>query len=199
MSTSIPDAEAQALTDLRASLLAKHPRKLGPTDGREAFEEHKRLASIVHRVTRLEARGGESETAAWLRYFTECFPSPRNGAEDARLLFGAWRTKLLKDDAPGPSAALTHGQPSLHWERDARGPLCIDLESMWDDFAQSLDTFVAHLRLQHDRRKVALKRWRETQWTVDFFQPAGDGSGLGATAMSVSAARAVTGNSGLLG
>jgi hypothetical protein len=114
----------------------------------------------------------DSETAAWVRYFEAYFPVGRNDPEDARLLFGEWRTHLLKDDSPGPSVALTHGQSPIHWQRNDSGQLCINLESMWEDFDASVDAFIGCLRNNPERREIATRRWREQIWEVGNFTPA---------------------------
>jgi hypothetical protein len=36
--------------------------------------------------------------------------------------------------------------------------LCLDLESMWDDFAASVDAFATFLGVAPDRREIALER-----------------------------------------
>lgn len=108
------DAERE-LQELRSSLLRDRPDPLRPDQGEEAFRQHKLLASAVHRASRLDARGSESETEAWVRYMSEHFPPSRNSPSDARLLFVDWRTSLLKDDTPGPRVSITHGQSFAHW------------------------------------------------------------------------------------
>ena len=77
-------------------------RPLRPDEGEEAFQQHKLLAAAVHRATELDRQDAESETEAWVRYVTAHFPPGRNDADDARLLFGDWRSALLKrDSVPG--------------------------------------------------------------------------------------------------
>jgi hypothetical protein len=161
--------EEQALADLRSALLRTRPPALGPDQGDEAFRQHKLLASAVHRASRLDARSSESETDAWVRYVSDHFPPGRNHPNDARVLFADWRTSLLKDDSPGPRVPITHGQSHAHWERDARGRLCINLEDMWADFERSVEHFVAYLRATGDRRSIVLARWRETTTVVEPF------------------------------
>lgn len=133
---------------------------------------HKLLASTIHKATRLDATRTESETDAWVRYFTSYFPGGHNDPADARLLFVDWRTRLLKDDALGPGIAITHGQSGIHWERDPNGRLCLNLEDTWAEFAASVDSFVAFLEGDAQRRSVVLRRWRATQWVVRPFLPA---------------------------
>jgi hypothetical protein len=106
---SVSTTDLSMLGDLREALLRSRPPTLEPGQGHEAFQQHKLLASAVHRAARLDQRGSESETDAWVRYLTEHFPPGRNDAADARLLFGQWRTPLLKDDTPGSGVVITHG------------------------------------------------------------------------------------------
>jgi hypothetical protein len=184
MSDRIRSDDVRTLDDLRSALLRDRPGALRPDQGTEAFRHHKLLAAAVHRASRLDARSGESETDAWVRYVREHFPSGRNEEGDARLLFAQWRTALLKDDAPGPQVPITHGQPTAHWQRDKDGRLCLNLEDMWADFEESVDHFIAYLRATPERRAVALRRWRETDWSVQSFEPVV--AGAGATAMRAS-------------
>jgi hypothetical protein len=161
--------EERLLAELRAALLRARSPALRPDQGDEAFRQHKLLASAVHRASRLDALGSESETDAWVRYMSDHFPPGRNDPNDARLLFADWRTSLLKDDAPGPRVPVTHGQSHAHWVRDSRGRLCINLEDMWADFERSVHNFVAYLRTTPDRRSVVLGRWRQTTTVVEPF------------------------------
>lgn len=158
------------LAQLAADLLRGRPEPLGPDQGAEAFQQHKLLATAVHRAAKLDQMKSESETDAWVRYVTSHFPKGRNDAEAARLLFADWRTSLLKADAPGPGVALAHGEQGsvLHWKRDRAGRLGINLEDAWDDFAASVESFVAHLR-SSPRRKAVLARWRKQRWQVEPF------------------------------
>jgi hypothetical protein len=169
MAPVITAEEEHALAELRAALLRARPPALGPDQGDEAFRQHKLIASAVHRTSRLDARGSESETDAWVRYVSDHFPSGRNDPTDARLLFGDWRTSLLKEDSPGPRVPVTHGQSHAHWQRDGRGRLCINLEDMWTDYERSVDHFVAYLSETPDRRSVVLGRWRQTTTVVEPF------------------------------
>jgi hypothetical protein len=170
MADSMPSSDSSTLAELREALLRGRPPRLEPGEGNEAFQQHKLLASAVHRAARLDQRASESETDAWVRYVAEQFPPGRNDAADAKRLFAHWRTPLLKDDTPGAGLVITHGQPALHWQRDGDGRLCIDLESMWADFESSVDHLIEYLRTTPDRRIVALKRWRESAWSVQAFQ-----------------------------
>src|SRR4051812_23878745 len=100
----MPDA---ALVQIRKSLLGQGCPALRPEDGYRAFQEHKLLATAIHRAAHLDRRKAESETDAWVRYLTEFFPTGRNSDTDARSLFGDWRTSLLKQDTPGPGVLVT--------------------------------------------------------------------------------------------
>jgi len=146
------------LLGLREQLLAHRPEPLDPGEGAAAFQFHKLLATTVHQASKLDARTHDNETGAWVRYLTTYFPSGRDSEQDAKLLWVEWRTSLLKVGAPGPNVLVTHGQPKAHWVRDRTGRLCLDLESMWTDFAASVDAFVALLGTAPDRREIALER-----------------------------------------
>lgn len=186
MTDMISLEDEEALEELRRSLLRTRAPALGPDQGNEAFQQHKLLASAVQRTSRLDARKSDSETDAWVRYITGYFPAGRNDPADARLLFAEWRTRLLKDDAPGPAVPITHGQSVPHWQRDEIGRLCINLEDMWHDFEQSVDNFINYLRTTPDRRAVALERWRDTAWEITPFTPT-VAARAGATVISASA------------
>jgi hypothetical protein len=157
------------LAQFTADLLRGRPEPLGPDQGAQAFQQHKLLATAVHRAAKLDQKASESQTEAWVRYVSSHFPKGRNDAETARLLFTDWRTSLLKEDTPGPGVALAHGEQGrpLHWQRD-RGRLGINLEDAWDDFAASVESFVAYLR-SSPRRKAVLGRWRRQRWQVEPF------------------------------
>jgi len=159
------------LAALRDDLLRGGPGPLRSDEGEEAFQQHKLLSAAVHRAAKLDEQKSESETAAWVRYVTRHFPAGHNDADDARLLFGDWRTSLLKKDTPGPGVAITHGQSAIHWQRDQQGRLCLNLEDTWDDYAASVGSFVEYLR-DSARRKVVLARWRKQGWVVEPFIPA---------------------------
>lgn len=187
------DADAQ-LDALRAALLSNRPRAFTPEEGAAAFQAHKLLASDVHRAAKLNRRGSDgSETEEFVRYVAEHFPDGRNGKADARLLWTDWRTSMLKESTPGPLIAVTHGQAHAHWYREPDGRLCLNLEDMWDDYAESVEDFIDGLRADAERRKVVLERWRKT--TVDVRQllrPVGGAPAVGATAVSASVGDAFT-------
>jgi hypothetical protein len=176
---------ARDLSELRDGLLRGRPRALGSDEGEEAFQQHKLLAAAVHRASELDRQDSESETAAWVRYLTMHYPESRNDAESARLLYGDWRSPLLKRDAPGPGIAITHGQSVIHWQRDQHGRLCLNLEDAWDDFATSVESFLEYLRGSSKRRKVVLARWRPQQWVVEPFVPKFPGAFASATVMDM--------------
>ena len=62
--------------------------------------------------------------------------------------------------------ALTHGQPGVHSYRESSDSLCINLESMWDDFEASVDSLMDLLDEDARRCAEALERWRARSWTV---------------------------------
>ena len=93
-------------------------------------------------------------------------PAGRNSVADARLLWKNWRVGLLKDVVPGNAVLLSHGHPEQHWKRDGYGALCIDLESMWDDFEYAVLQFVSALRTNEADAETVLARYRERTWTV---------------------------------
>lgn len=107
----------------------------------------------------------ESETAAWVRFLSEHYPDGRNDKDAAKLLFKDWRTSLLKDDTPGVDVVITHGQPQLHWQRDEKGSLGLNLEDAWDDFETAVDSFVDSLR-DSLRRDLVLGRWEKHRWEI---------------------------------
>jgi hypothetical protein len=156
-------ASNDELDDLRASLLRGRPRELGPDEGDEAFERHILLAVRIHRAARLNQRNLDTEGAGWRRYFVEYFPDGRNWPADADFLWDKWRVGLLKDELPH---GITHGQSGAHWMRLSAGGICVNLESMWDDFEYSVDRFVQRLREDEPHRKVVLRRLGTRSWTV---------------------------------
>lgn len=112
------------LQTVREQLLAHRPEPVEPGHGAAALQQHVLLASKVHQAARLDSTGAESETGGWVRYITDYFPAPRNGEQDAKVLWIDWRTSLLKDGAPGAAVLVTHGQPLAHWQtRPQRAPL----------------------------------------------------------------------------
>lgn len=181
------------LAALRNYLLRGRPRALRPDEGDEAFQQHKLLATAVHRAAKLDQQKAESETDAWVRYVTRHFPPGRNDADDARLLFGDWRTSLLKEDTPGPRVAITHGQSVIHWKRDQHGRLCLNLEDVWDDYTASVGSFIAYLRVS-PRRKVVLARWRKQRWAIEPFIPRPFDALAGAAVMNLALSASVSGS-----
>lgn len=99
---------------------------------------------------------------AWCRYFGEYLPHRSN---QAALLFDEWRCSLVKDEIPGRGVVITHGQPQAHWLPTDHG-LCINLESMWDEFIDSVSRFVERLRADDEIRNLTLERFHSRQWTV---------------------------------
>ena len=152
------------LEQLRTSLLRGLRVDLTPEQGDEAFERHQLLAIRLHRAARLN-QTGKGEGAGWQQYFDEHFP---RGGTHAGLLWENWRVTLLKDEMPGEGVVITHCRPDAHWQPvEPGGRLCLNLESMWDEFEASVDHLVESLRSDAARRKVVLKRWRERRWRVE--------------------------------
>jgi len=152
------------VAELKGALLRGLRVELGsPDPGYEAFERHMLLAIRFHRAARLNAPG-ETERQGWLAYFREHFPG---GDEHAQRLWEHWRGRLVKDEFPGPGVAVSHGQPAAHRQLvDPGGLLFINLESMWDDFEQSVDSLIDLLEKQDERRAATLEKWRGRQWSV---------------------------------
>ncbi len=155
------------LRELRDALMSGGRPQLTREQGAEAFERHMLLASRIHRAARLNQRVSDGEGEAWVRYVEDHFPPTRRA--DAKLLWDDWRTTLLKDESPGGQVAVTHLSPNAHWGRTSNGQLVIDLESMWDDFAASVESFVGSLCADPERRTIALHRFRERVWIVQEF------------------------------
>src|SRR5439155_10627393 len=68
-----------------------------------------------------------------------------------------WRIALLKDAYPGPGVAISHGQAHGHWRVVNPGGLFINLESMWDDYEQSIDSMIKTLAADDARRENSLE------------------------------------------
>lgn len=109
--------------------------------------------------------GDERQGDGWVRFLTTYFPQGHDNEGDARLLWNDWRTGLVKDRAPQVGVSLTHGHPEQHWKPDDHGALCIDLESMWDDFEHAVNQFVDALGADRRRAKVVLARYEKRRWT----------------------------------
>ena len=149
---------------IRASLLRK--LRVKPKDGEEAAERHILLAVRFHRAAGLN-QTEHGETKGWVQFFDEHFPKrPGWRTDDAERLWLHWRLGLVKWEAPRKGVTMTHGQPEAHSYREPDGTLCIDLESMWDDFEAAVDSFARRLRVDDERRAHAVERWRKRQWTV---------------------------------
>lgn len=173
------------LAHLKAGLLRGLRVDLAPDHGQDAFERHQLLAIRFHRVARLNAPD-ETEKRGWMRYFGEHFP---HGDEHAELLWVRWRIALVKDEYPGPGVAISHDQPHAHWKMVEPGGLFINLESMWDDFEKSVESFIAMLGREPQRRVAALEYWATRQYSVQgvAFAPAVATASL-ATSMTVASA-----------
>ena len=92
------------------------------------------------------------------RFFKEHFP---RGDQYAGLLWVRWRIALSKDAYPGPGVAISHGQAHGHWHVVNPGGLFINLESMWDDYEQSIDSMIKTLAADDARREESLLTVRE--------------------------------------
>jgi len=108
-----------------------------------------------------------SEAKGWMRFFKEHFP---RGDKYAELLWGRWRIALLKDAYPGPGVAISHGQAHGHWQVVNPGGLFINLESMWDDYEQSIDSMIKTLAADDAGREKSLEWWRGRRWAVQLVQ-----------------------------
>jgi hypothetical protein len=155
------------LDALKSSLLhrLRLPTPLAPNEGDAAFDQHVLLATKIHRAALLNARSSDGQGDGWVRFLTTYFPSGRNGMADAQLLWDDWRTGLLKDRAPRAHVSLTHGHPEQHWKLDSYAALCIELESMWDDFEYAVNQFVQALRSDKARARIVLSRYEKRTWT----------------------------------
>jgi hypothetical protein len=151
------------LPELKASLLRDLGVELRSDQGDQAFERHQLLAIRFNRAARLNRRKSDQRDGTiWNRYFDEHFP---RGVEHADLLWNEWRVPLLKDETPGKGVAISHGQPELHWQIMSGG-LYLNLESLWDDYAASVEHFIAMLDTNTERREIALERWEKLRWAV---------------------------------
>ena len=103
----------------------------------------------------------------WKQYFAEHVPEPIDwDPMDADLLWTQWRIGLVKHETPLRGISVTHGQPQTHWYREPDGTLCINLESMWDAFEGSVESFISLLERDAARRDLAVSRWQGRSWTV---------------------------------
>jgi hypothetical protein len=153
----------EQVADLKAALLVGLRVALQPDQGYQAFERHQLLAIRFHRAARTNATG-VSERKGWCQYFEEHFP---RGDEYAVLLWERWRNALLKDEYPGPGVVISHGQRHAHWQLvDPGAQLYVDLESMWTDYAQSVDSLIELLERDPERREAAIKYRVDHHWEV---------------------------------
>ncbi|MEX2644660.1 MAG: hypothetical protein WD249_00190 [Gaiellaceae bacterium] len=151
---------------IKKSLLRGLRIPLGPKDGDAAFERHILLVVRFHRAARLN-QTVTGEGKGWAQFFAEHFPKrPEWRDSDADLLWTDWRVTLVKDETPASGVTVAHGEPHVHWHREPTGTLCVNLESMWDDFERSVESFLSLLQRDAERRKVAVQRWQSRSWTV---------------------------------
>lgn len=147
--------------DLRDALLVglRTRRPLRRRDSELAFERHQLLAIRFQAGARLNDCGKAKERERWRIYFRQYFP---RGGGQADLLWSRWRKPLLRNEPAGPGVIVTHGRPEAHWQlgvlAEGKG-LVIDLESMWDDFEQSVESFVAACRSDERLAGRAVRRW----------------------------------------
>lgn len=165
------------LDDLHKALLRglRTSRPLQAGDSELAFERHQLLAARFVRVARLDRAPGAKTREGWHSFFRDHFP---RGDEHARLLWSAWRKPLLQRGTTGTRVTITHGQPGVHW-RLQDGPhgvaIVVDLESMWDDFASAVGSFVDACGADRSRARRALRRWRASTWTAQQLVRPGEG------------------------
>jgi hypothetical protein len=150
---------------LKASLLRR--LRIAPKNGDEAAERHILLAVRFHHAAILN-QTVTGEGKGWVEFFKDHFPkrSSVRLPDDADRLWLNWRLGLVKGEGPLSGVTMTHGQPEAHWHREPDEALCIDLESMWDDFEASVESFAALLRRNDQRRERAVARWRNSEWAV---------------------------------
>jgi hypothetical protein len=171
ISSKLTPDDKRALRALRASLLGDRAPVLKPGESEEALRQHKILASAIHRASILHASKSDNEARGWVRYMSDFFPSGRNAPSDAHILFGDWRTDLLKRGAPGLYVTVTHGQSVIHWQRDDQNRLCINLEDMWDEFETSVDNFIRHLGTTQAAGRSRSRDGTNGRWTISVRAP----------------------------
>lgn len=162
-----PNQVESDLEEVRDALLRGLRVEVGLDDGSLAFERHQLLAIRFTRAARLAApsRLKNHEGQMWCRYFEDYFP---RGDGHEKLLWDEWRTPLLKDEVPGGSVLVSHGQPDPHWQLVLPGRrLFINLESMWDDYEESVRRLVAAAEIMPVLRKRLVSRYAERQWRVE--------------------------------
>jgi hypothetical protein len=155
------------LEQLKASLLSG--LRIDPVDDDDAFDRHLLVAARIHRAAKLN-QTVTGEGKGWVEFFTDYFPSGRSSAADARRLWKDWRVGLLKDGTPLERVVIAYNHPELHWKLDVHGALCINLESMRDDFEYAVERFTQALAADKRRAAVVRRRWKERTWTARPFQ-----------------------------
>jgi hypothetical protein len=148
------------LADLRDVLLVglRPAKPLRRRDDELVFERHQLLVIRFRAAVRLTQGGKAKGRDRWVAYFRDHFP---RGGEHARLLWARWRKPLLANEPPGPGVIVTHGRPDAHWQHalvGQRPALVVDLESMWDDFEQSVESFLDACRGDEQCAAQALRR-----------------------------------------
>jgi hypothetical protein len=150
------------LEELKQDLTGDLRVALGAHDGKEAERRHRELAMLIHRTARLVYANSHGDQAAWVDYLERWWPNMT--AERARTLWTEWRKHLLKDGHPG-TYVICHGQPRRHWNPQPPGNrIALNLESLWDDYEQSVDNLITECRrdtelqfrvlMTYDQRKL---------------------------------------------
>ena len=85
--------------------------------------------------------------------------------------------------AQGQASRSLTGSRTRIWTMVEPGGLFIDLESMWDDYERTVESFLAMLRNDPERRRAAIEWWSTRHYTVQDVAAA-------ATAMTFSASAA---------
>jgi hypothetical protein len=151
------------LADLRDALLGglRTPKPLRRRDETLAYERHQLLVIRFQAVVRLSQTGGAKGRDRWAAYFREHFP---RGDEHAILLWTAWRKPLLRNEPPGAGVIVAYGCPDAHWQHVPVGQvaaLVVDLESMWEDYERSVESFLDACHGDAERAARALRRWSQ--------------------------------------
>jgi hypothetical protein len=142
--------------------------QLTPEQGYEAFQHHQLLTIRFVRAALTNAVGRDvGLRASWCTFFAEHFP---RGDEHAVRLWDYWRTTLCKDEMPGSGVVVSHGQPHGHWKLvDPGQRLYVNLESMWDDYYDSVNPLIEALKQDRARLDETLTWWNGRRWTVQQF------------------------------
>ena len=163
---SVNDTDSKALGEIRRELVDRLP-----PDGLSGLDGHILVAVRFHRLVRLvQRKPDERQGAAWEAFFAEYVP---HFAGNGRRLWEDWRTKLLKDDAPGQSVVISEQTPEPHGHTLASGELFIDLESIADDYTAAVDSVMLACVGDDELRATVIRNWEATRWTVRHYAWAG--------------------------